>query len=446
MNKTLNTLLEQGTASGFSTVEAFGEIIEKHEFEYCASEPLSIHTIDSQRVIARAFWDKGDPVGFSLSKPDADAVKAAFTHIYTTQMPDEKKNFSRLLPADARKATMTIFDHSFPAVNPQAFTDLLERIHEIMVSSPFQGLKLTRIYLAKTLKKVYIANSNGLNMKYRKTNFNLILGFLLRGNTMDISENRVFFQQFEPFKIISRGYNLLDSLVEGGVSAGRHLPLVLSPEASAFILREFSPYFKLNSPNGTNGSNGFNSREIRNIQYPGILNIVDDPSLDGQVGSVPFDDEGVQSGEKYVIQKGGFTGTISDLATAFQHQSASTGNGFRNERFAFPAVGFSNLYIKPTVLPLKNLMADAGEGVLVSLLKLKSYDTNGCYFSAYGYRFKGDDLLDPVHFYIKTSFRSYFLKIVKVSKETRFFYSSANIGSPYILVEARNKANNLFEI
>jgi len=437
MNKILQILLEQGANSGFAAVEGFAQKTEKHEYEFCPTESPSMHTIDTQRAIVRAFWETGDPVGFSLSKPDIHVVKSSFSRIYTSHLPDDKKNFSHLLPGEVRQKNMNIYDNSFHSVNLQTFNEILEHIHEIMVSFPFQGLKITRVHLAKTLKKVYIGNSNGLYSKYRKTNFNLILGFTMRGNTMDISENRVFFQQFEPYKIISRGFNLLNSLVESGFSASKNLSLILSPEASAFLLREFSSHFKLNSPSG---------KDDKNIQYPGILNVVDDPNLDGQVGSVPFDDEGIQSGEKYLIQKGNIKGRISDLSTAFVNQTTSTGNGFRNSRFILPTVGFSNLYIKPTVLPLKNLMADAGEGVLVSLVKLKSFDTNGNLFSAYGYRFKEDEILEPVHFYFRTSFRSYFLKILKVSKEIRFFYSSANIGSPYILVEARQKANNFFDI
>ena len=93
-------------------------------------------------------------------------------------------------------------------------------------------------------------------------------------------------------------------------------------------------------------------------------------------------------------------------------------------------------------------MSDAGEGILVSLLKLKYVDKKGPLFSAYGYRFKNDELLEPVHFYFNTTFQSYFLKILKISREIKFFYSAFNIGSPYILTEARRQRDSLkiFEV
>jgi predicted Zn-dependent protease len=435
----LQHLLTEGTNTGFSTVEAFAEKTGKQEYECFPDEPPSLHSTQTQKVTVRAFRDTGDPVGFTLSKPDLPEIKSAFLNIYGTHLPDQKENYRQKLPSTVKGISPAVFDESIDAVDIHAFNELIDRINEVTISPPFQGLKLKKIHLAKTLKKTYIANTNQLNAKYKKTNFNLVLSFILSINRIDISENRVFFQHLEPYKIISRGFNLLNSLTETTVSTDnrKNLYLILSPEASAFILKEFSHYFKIRADS-----------EMMNIHYPSILNIIDNPLIDGQAGSVPFDDEGVQMylGETYLIQKGVFSQVITDLSTAFQTNNPSTGNGFRNERSTFPSVQFSNLYIKPTVLPLKNLMTDAGEGVLVSLLKLKSIDKTGYHFSAYGYRFKGDDMLEPVHFYFRTTFRSYLLHILKISKEIKFFYSVFNIGSPYVLVEARNVNGIMFEI
>ncbi|MCP5104663.1 MAG: hypothetical protein GY950_14865, partial [bacterium] len=265
---------------------------------------------------------------------------------------------------------------------------------------------------------------------------NLLLSVGLGDNVIDISESRTFFRQLEPVKLISRAYNWLNSLTETPLSTRRkNVHLVLSPEASAFILKEFGDYFKVKA-----------DKKFMELPFPAMLNLVDDPLLDGGVGSVPFDDEGSQSGEKHLIRKGGFARVITDIQTAFAQKTRSSGNGFRNGRSLFPSVRFSNLYIKPTVLSLRNLMDDAGEGVLVSLLKLKYIDKEGYVFSAYGYTFSGNNLLEPVHFYFRTSFLSYFLNIVKVSKEMKFFYSTYNVGSPYLLLEAKHKSPNLLTI
>ncbi|MCP4157351.1 MAG: hypothetical protein GY757_57100 [bacterium] len=442
MIKSIERILAEGEKSGFSTVEVFGEKVVKEEYECLKgdgndeNDSVRFHSVSSHRVTARAFWDVGDPVGFCLSKPGGKEITRAFSSIYSADMPAQKKNYAPLLPTAIDRVKVRIYDDSIDSIDARAFDELIAQIDEILISSPFKGLALSKIYLSKALKKNYIANSRGLDTKYIKSNFNLRLGFRMGGHQIEISENRVFFRQFGPFKLVSRAYNLLNSLTDSKIDTGQqNLFLILAPEAAAFILREFSEFFKISADN----------KKLRDIPYPSILNIVDDPLMDDKSGSVPFDDEGVQMGKKFLIKKGAFSGLISDTRSAFHRGVRSSGNGFRSEKSMFPAVRFSNLYIKPTVLSLKNLMDDAENGILVSLLKLKYVDREGYIFSAYGYRFSRDELLEPVHFYFRAGFISYFLNIRKISKEIKFFHSAFNTGAPYILVEAKRK-QDLFEI
>jgi len=441
MTATMQLLLDEGEKTGFATVEAFGETIDKWEYQWFPEDIPALHSVESSYASVRAFWETGGPVGFTLSRPGQAAIKSAFSTIYSTHLPGQEKNRRLELPGSIKKVSPAIYDPSAGKVDLKTFNALIGSIAEALLTPAFRGLNMTEARLTRTLKKVYIANSNGLTAKYRKTLFTLGLSFSMGSNRIDISENRVYFHRLEPHKVIGRAFNLLNSLTDTPApfssAKAANLPLILSPEASVFILKEFSGYFKI----GTD-------KEITGIHYPSILNVVDHPLMDDQPGSAPFDDEGVQgkSSGTYLIKKGVFERGIADTAAAFRHGTVSTGNGFRNHRSPFPFPRFSNLFIKPTVLPLKNLMSDAGTGILVLLLRLKSIDKEGYLFSAYGYRFSGGEIGEPVHFYFKTTFRSYFLNILKVSAEIRFFYSTYNIGSPYLLLEAQHKSGDTFTI
>lgn len=429
MIETIQSIIEQGKKIGFSTIEAFGEKVEKEEYENIIDYKIQNHTVTTNRVITRAFWEVGDPVGFSLSTPGLDEIKRSFSTIYSINLAAQTKNYSHLLPSGLEQVNTRIYDETIETIDERRFDEFIDQINEMLISPSFKDLELKKIHFSKVLKKVYIANTNNLNTKYIKSYFNLLLSVGLGDNLVDISDSSTFFNQIEPLKLVSRACNLLNSLMGRGISNGqKNSYLVLSPEASAFILKEFSHYFKVKA-----------DKKFMDIAFPSILNIIDDPLIDGKAGSVPFDDEGTRSREKYLIRKGIFSRVITNIESAFQGGTRSTGNGFRSERSMFPFVRFSNLYIKPTVLPLKNLMDDAGKGILISLLKLKHIDKEEYLFSAYGYRFLGNNLLDPVHFYFRTTFLSYFLNILKVSKDIKFFNSACNVGSPYILLEAKHK-------
>ncbi|MFC2155506.1 metallopeptidase TldD-related protein, partial [Acidobacteriota bacterium] len=391
----IDTILKIGEKTGFSTIEVYREKIEKQEFDNFIDHRIANHEVQTDRVSVRAFWEAGDPAGFHLSKPNSKSIKDAFANIYAINFPEKKKNYSHLLPASARKVKIDIFDGSIDSMDSETFRDLLDRVNESVVQ--FSGLRVRRIHFSKVLKKVYLSNSHGLNIKYRKSNFKLDLSFAFGDKKVDISENKIFFNRIDPFKIVSRAFNLLNAVSDNKAVSGGNSFFIFAPEASAFILREFSRYLRVDG-----------KRKKVDFSFPAILNVVDDPLLDQQVDSAPFDDEGVQGGERFLIRKGSIINIISNIRTAFENKTVSSGNGFRNDRSIFPAVRFSNLYIKPTILPLNNLMQDASQGILVGLLKLKRIEDEQYLFSAYGYRFENNEFCESVHFYFKTSFLTYF--------------------------------------
>jgi PmbA protein len=431
----IETALRLGKENGFSTIEAFVKRIEKQELDTFLDQNVMSHQSNINRMTVRAFWEQGDPVGFNLSCPSLSSLKEAFSNIYSQDLPTQKENISTLLPGSAEKvkSQFHLFDETINDVGIKEFQRMIEQIREMLPMYP--GLMLKRIQLARVLKKITLANTNHLNAKYKKTNFNLFLSFALKGNHIDINENKVFFQQIDLGKIITRADNLLRSLEADKAPPEKHNYLIMTPEASTKILKEFSSYLKIDG-----------EKERKEVHFPSVLNIIDDPLLDQQTGSAPFDDEGIQSAENYIIKKGVYRNQISNIQEAFQRDQKSTGNGNRNDRSIFPSVRFSNLFIKPTVLTFKNLLKQAQQGILVSLIKLEHIKNDTYLFSAYGYRFEGEELKEPVHFHFNTTFLSYFLNIIKISKEIRYFYSTYNIGSPHLLLEAKHKSDNLFEI
>ncbi len=73
------------------------------------------------------------------------------------------------------------------------------------------------------------------------------------------------------------------------------------------------------------------------------LSIIDDPSIDWGVGSRSFDDEGVPTRRKYVINNGVLETYLYDYYTASRAGLKSTGNGFRRNPGSPPHPGPTNL-------------------------------------------------------------------------------------------------------
>ncbi len=432
----LETVLKTGREAGFATVEAFEEKVFSQECE--GIEPsLSLHEVRSDRLQVRAFRETGDPLGLSLSASDSRQVKRGLAELASGSVLDRKKNFAHLLPRDVHKTRLDIYDQGIELWDRSQASNLREKVRECLMTFP--GMKLRKFQFSRALKKVYLANTPGFFAKYKKTQFQVQVSFMLRDFSLELNESRTHFADLDPQRLVARGANLLGALAaDPEVTAVKSECIIMAPEASAQVLKEFAPGLRLNRAGAPS----------RGIAASSQVSISDNPALDRQPGSVPFDDEGTRAGERPLINKGVSVAAIADIRTAFARGGHSTGNGFRSEREPFPQVQFSNLYVKPANASLGQLLHQAQNGILVYLVKPRRLERppGHCLFSAYGFFFAGGEIARPVHFHFATTMRSYLLHILAISRELRFFHGRANIGSPYLLLQGRLDAEKKFLI
>ena len=427
----ISDIVEDGLGRGFASVEVSREREIREEY-LKSGESKTDHHSELQNIHCRALYDYGDPVTFILSGTDKRSVANAFGFITRSYSSSGKDNFRKLIPKKADKVKIQIYDPSFDNIGNDNFTELSEKIDETVLNFP--GLKINKSVFIKLNRKFQLVNSRGFNAKYRKTVFSVSLNMSLRGGSIDLNDSRIFFKDLEPFNLVSRGYTLLDSLTDDPPELKRFNDLVLSPESSSVILKVFSKFF-LPQNNKTAGK----------VNYPSVLNISDNPLLDFGTGSVPFDDEGVQKGVTNIIKKGVFESSLTDLRTSLEYGMKPTGNGFRRGGDQ-ASPGFTNLYIKPSVVSVNGILRDISEAILISLIKLISTENGNYLFSAYGYRYQNGERGEAVHFFISTTFQDFLLNIEMISKEIKFFYSGFNTGSPYLLLKSKKTGDKMVRI
>ena len=94
------------------------------------------------------------------------------------------------------------------------------------------------------------------------------------------------------------------------------------------------------------------------------LTVKECPMLEKALTKIPFDDEGVLTTEKAIIDKGTFATALYDLKSAYKAGRQSTGNGFR----AGSAVSEmpTNLVVEAGEKDLDGLMEEVGEGIMLT--------------------------------------------------------------------------------
>jgi PmbA protein len=94
--------------------------------------------------------------------------------------------------------------------------------------------------------------------------------------------------------------------------------------------------------------------------------VVDDPTDPEGPRSAPFDGEGAPSRPTPLIEEGRLLTFLFDARTARKAGRTTTGNAARGSYRSPPAVGATNLLVKPGGATLGELVRRAGDGVYVT--------------------------------------------------------------------------------
>jgi PmbA protein len=94
------------------------------------------------------------------------------------------------------------------------------------------------------------------------------------------------------------------------------------------------------------------------------LTVREIPMYDKALTKIPFDDEGVLTTEKAIIDKGVFATALYDLKSANKAGRASTGNGFRGGSSVSEMP--TNLIVEAGEKTFEGLLEEVGEGILLT--------------------------------------------------------------------------------
>lgn len=95
------------------------------------------------------------------------------------------------------------------------------------------------------------------------------------------------------------------------------------------------------------------------------LTIIDDGAAPNMMGSAPFDDEGVQTKRKTVIDKGVLLTYLYDTYTAYIDGQESTGNAVRFGLGSPPTPSATNLIVIPGFRPMEEIVKEVKEVLVV---------------------------------------------------------------------------------
>ena len=169
-----------------------------------------------------------------------------------------------------------------------------------------------------------------------------------------------------------------------------------------------------------------------------IVTLVDDPFLKDGLANSSFDDEGVPTSYKKIIQDGVLKTYLYNLKTAYKDGVSSTGNGVKGSYKGTVGISSFNLYIKPSDKSFDKMIENIKEGIFItdfaglhSGLNTISGDFS---LAGEGFYIKDGKIDKPLNqITISGNFFDLLKNIKDIANDIKFSFSS--VGSPSIMVE-----------
>jgi len=171
------------------------------------------------------------------------------------------------------------------------------------------------------------------------------------------------FDRKDPMTMAEKAGNRAMSLMVARACPSGRMPVILHPSIAGVFVHEAVGH-AAEADLILAKDSCFEGRMGESIAAP-CVNIVDDGTLEGAFGTIPFDDEGVRADRTELIQDGVLTGMLHTRETAARFDTRPTGNGRAESVSHQPQVRMSNTFFEAGDREFEELLKEAGNGVYV---------------------------------------------------------------------------------
>ncbi|MEG0641071.1 MAG: TldD/PmbA family protein [Clostridium sp.] len=175
------------------------------------------------------------------------------------------------------------------------------------------------------------------------------------------------------------------------------------------------------------------------------VSIIDNPFLEESSSKCTFDDEGVVTMKKPLIEKGVLKTYLHNLKTANKDNVNSTGNGFKSSYKSPVGISPTNLYIEKGQKSLENIISRLDKGIMITELQGLHSGANSVSgdfsLAALGQLIENGNLSGPVEqITISGNFYTLLKDVLEVASDLKLSAptGAGGYGSPSLLIKEMN--------
>ena len=243
------------------------------------------------------------------------------------------------------------------------------------------------------------------------------------------------FDEFNPRELAKEAVDRAISLLGSKSIPSGQYDVIIKNEAFSDLLQAMSGIFSADAVD--KGLSRFKGK-LNEVVASSKISLIDNPFMSEGVYKT-FDDEGVPTEEKTIIEKGILRSFLHNLKTANKNNLKSTGNGQKASYKSSVGIAPYNFYIKEGEVEFKELLKKMNNGLMLiefdglhSGLNAVSGDFS---LSTRGYKVENGEIIGAINeITLAANFFDLLLNVEEVAKDLKFgFPGGTRIGSPSIL-------------
>lgn len=297
---------------------------------------------------------------------------------------------------------------------------------------------------------VYIANTKGLEQSFRRNGAYGYVSVVVNQGEQTKTGLRVIFgndwTEFDAKKLAREAVEEATSLLGAESLPSGDYRILLRHDVARNILSTFASVFSAEAVQ--KGLSLLSGKLNQEIASP-LVTLVDDPLLKNGGASASFDDEGVATYRKHVIEEGRLVTFLHNLKTAKKDGVSSTGNASRASFKSPVGIAPTNFFIQPGTKNYDSLVESLGHGIIiinVQGLHSGANPVSGDFsLGAYGYLVENGVIVRPVdQITVAGNFFTLLTEVEAIGSDLEFGSPGAggHVGSPSLLVRHLSVAGN----
>lgn len=369
INDFKSLLVRRAQEEGFEEFEVFAPSADIFQVRITQGEMQEFKQAQSSGVSFRGRF-AGGKMGYSSSEALSESaveflLDAAKTNAHLLESEDEEPLYSGEGPYQQVES----LNLGLEKVSTERKCEIAYKIEEAATQADERVVAVDAAVLGTAQSHLVIANSLGLDVSHRA---NIAYAYVMV-RVSDGGEPKVGFDswagrdldQLNPKTLAQMAVNKALAQLGASKPDSGLFRVVFNNETAGDLFACFAPsFYAENVQKGFSLMAGMSGKRIASSK----LTIRDDGYIADALGAKPFDYEGVPTQNKSVVEQGVLNTLLYNLKAAHKDGVMSTGNGLRRGLGGSVTTGCSIFYVAPSQTSFEEVLAYAGEGVLITSL------------------------------------------------------------------------------